>query len=354
MSSKISALTDAGTLDGTEIVPVVRGSGSPLTYANRRSTSSEIARIGTSPGGRLTLVSGTPVMQSDQTAKTTVYYCSYVHDRVPVGGLLLPIPSNEVSMGLDAGVPHVASGSVYDIFAINNGGALVTAIGPAWSSTTSRGTGAGTTELAFSGGVLTNANSLTHAWGGASGTTDYGAIAANAATYLGSIYATANGQTGMSYQPAAASGGTANILGLYNGYNRVPAQAMCRDSTSSWTTTNTSFEALNVGVSSGTKNRITWLDGLGQSPASASAFITARTANPADHTKLGVVFDATTGTPATYAQTQVTNNVELSPTPVFLTAIGLHFAQAMQAVSSGTGTYSAASVVEAMTLIVPM
>lgn len=42
---KISAETSAGALDGTEIVPVVRGTGSPPTYANRRTTAQAIANL---------------------------------------------------------------------------------------------------------------------------------------------------------------------------------------------------------------------------------------------------------------------------------------------------------------------
>lgn len=51
--TKISAETAAGTLDGTEIVPVVRASGSPATYSNLRTTAQAIADLGGGGGGGL-------------------------------------------------------------------------------------------------------------------------------------------------------------------------------------------------------------------------------------------------------------------------------------------------------------
>lgn len=43
--TKISDETSAGTLDGAEIIPVVRGSGSPIIYVNRRTTAQDIANL---------------------------------------------------------------------------------------------------------------------------------------------------------------------------------------------------------------------------------------------------------------------------------------------------------------------
>jgi hypothetical protein len=61
--TKISDETSAGTLDGTEIVPVVRVvAGSPITYLNRRSTVQEIADMTT--GGLYDLSAGVPTLAS--------------------------------------------------------------------------------------------------------------------------------------------------------------------------------------------------------------------------------------------------------------------------------------------------
>lgn len=51
--TKIENESSAGALDGAEIVPVVRGSGSPPTYANFRTTTQDIANLSV---GRLALI----------------------------------------------------------------------------------------------------------------------------------------------------------------------------------------------------------------------------------------------------------------------------------------------------------
>jgi len=380
------------------------------------------------PQGRLTLTSNTPVMTADVTGATTIYYDSHVGNLVPVGGFPLAIPGDQISMGLDAGVPHVAANAIYDIFGINNSGALVLAIGPAWlntatitvtiatpavvswtghglpegapvvftttgalptgitagttyfvgrspgansfnistsvanaaagtfvatsgtqsgthtgtNNTTIRGTGAGTTELQLSNGVWTNKNSLTHAWGGASGTTDYGAISANAATYLGSLYATAAGQTGMQFQPASAAGGSNAVLGLYNAYNRTLSVCLSRDSTASWTYASPwGWRAANGNVA----NRVTYLDGLAQSTAKGTYFAVAQPNGSATTVlQVGVNFNATTSTgPPTGGQFDANTAIfECTITAYnYLIGLGLNYCQAMEQGALATGKWFA-------------
>src|ERR1700688_1158878 len=121
------------------------GADGRLTAASNGTAASGTA----APQGRLTLTSATPVMSADALAQTTVYYDCYTGNGLSVGAVpvTLTIPSCEISMGLDAGVPHIASGSVYDIFGVSNAGTLAICAGPAWTSTTARGTGAGTTQI---------------------------------------------------------------------------------------------------------------------------------------------------------------------------------------------------------------
>ncbi len=74
-----------------------------------------------SPQGRLTLTSATPVMISDVSAGTTIYYDSYHGNQVPVwsGSAMvgLTITGDEVSMGLSA--TNHATGGNYDVFAVS-------------------------------------------------------------------------------------------------------------------------------------------------------------------------------------------------------------------------------------------
>lgn len=322
------------------------------------------------PQGRLTLTTGVPVMTADVTAATTVYYACYAGNVVPVGAggpTNLTIGSCQISMGLDAGVPRVASGSVYDIFGVNNGGTLVMCVGPAWSagggSTTARGTGAGSTALTqTNGGIWTNTNSLTNCWGGASGTTDYGTVNANAGTYLGSLYATANGQTAMQFAPAPAAGGTNNFLALYNAYNRVQIYSMSQDNTATWTTTNNTWHPANAaGAGSGLNNRITWLDGLGQSRAVASYSMSIVV--PANGAGIiGVIFDATSGNPGGITALHYDqSNIDVSTVAGgnSIISLGLHYAQAMEARDSAGGTITfdpnaTSTLMGGLTVFIPM
>jgi hypothetical protein len=363
-------------------------------------------------------------MRADVTAATTIYYDTFIGNKVPVGGTLLTIGSDEISMGLDAGVPHVAANTVYDIFGINNSGTLVIAVGPAWintatvtttvatpcvvtwnahglpegspvvftgaglpsgivagttyfvsrspaantfnisttvanaaagtfvnttgtstgtqtgtNGTTKRGTGAGTTELVLNNGVWTNANSLTHAWGGASGTTDYGTVSANAGTYLGSVYITANGQTAMQFKPAGVGGGSNNILGLYNAYNSVAVLSQELDSTANWTYNSTTWRAANGNVN----NRITWLDGLGTRNVDGT-YQTTFGANTATSTlgNIGVLFDNTNSTPlgANGVGACAATNIFMNPRGNDnFTALGLHYVQAAENSGLATSKY---------------
>ncbi len=235
----------------------------------------------------------------------------------------LTIPSDQISMGLDAVTPHVASGSVYDVFATS--GAAVCA-GPAWSSTTSRGTGAGTTELQLKSGIWTNKNSLTHCWGGASGTTDLGALSANQGTYLGSFYGTAAGQTGMAFTPAAGTGGSNTFLALYNAYNRIVTGSRSADSTASWSYNSATWRAANASNS----NRISFLDGLQQSSLTGTYFVCVGTANATANT--GVDLDSTSNAPKITTQTNVLSTALQTAvvTENFSPVLGLHFVQAVE------------------------
>jgi hypothetical protein len=294
------------------------------------------------PQGRLTLTSGKPVMTADVTAATTIYYACMYGNVVPVGAggpTNLTIGSCQISMGL-AAANHL-SGSVYDIFGVSNAGTLVICTGPAWTSATARGTGAGTTELTqTNAGLWTNANSMTNCYGGAAGVTDYGTVNANAGTYLGSFYATANGQTAMQFAPAAAAGGTNNFLALYNAYNRVPMRSMSQDSTASWTLTVASGWTT---AKASTANRITWLDGLQQSQVSASYVVFAGpNASTNTQPRCGVLFNATSGTPSGLIGGDATNNTNIgAPCAAGNSAVllGLNYAQAMEQAITATAAF---------------
>jgi len=290
------------------------------------------------PQGRLTLQTGVPVQTSDQTAKSTVYYDSFVGSLCPVwNGTTwdyLTITSDEVPVVL--ATANVVSGSLYDIFALNVTGALALAIGPAWSTATSRGSGAGTTELQFKHGIRTNKNSLTHAYGGGAGTTDYGPISANRATLLGTLYATANGQTGVALTPAAASGGSNTIVGLFNAYNGIPAVARSCETGggANWSYNSTTWRSVN----NNNNNRITFVDGV-QSVPHVGVHHSSVGGSSALYGIIGMNLDSTTAAPNVSVivgggASQFSSAIAQEN---FNPQIGLHYVQAMEAIA-GSGT----------------
>jgi hypothetical protein len=326
--------------NGTDLVRLPAGTpGQLLATQGSAANPLWLSRAVPHPQGRLTLTANTPVMAADATAQTTVRYDCYLGNGVPVWNgsffVVLSITSCEVTMGLDAGVPHIASGSLYDVFAISNGGALAICAGPAWSSSSSRGSGAGTTQITqTNGGLWTNANALTHCWGGASGTTDFGMIAASQGTYLGTFDATANGQTGMQFKTAPAAGGSANVLALWNAYNRLPVTSLERDSNSANTNSSTTPRSLD----NSTSNRVTMIDGLGQSRVVCSTMSQVITnGGSASGYLIGCNSNATTGTPGiflTFTQAAGAVNIIAAARENFPPAIGLNFYQGMEAAAN--------------------
>jgi len=243
-------------------------------------------------------------------------------------------------MGLDSVTPHIASGSVYDILGVLSGGTLNMCTGPAWTNTTSRGTGAGSTNIHQLNGIWTNTNSITNCWGGPTGIATAGTIQPSQGTYLGSLYAVSNGNTSMVISPTKLSGGTNNFVALYNGYNRVRIVSTEIDGTTSWAgAANSVWRPAN----NKTANRITVLDGLQQSNIVARfKNMLGPTAGGSTTFGIGIDLDSTSNAPNSYAGFFGTVGGAAEPTAFdsYTPQIGLHFLQAME-ISVGAGTFFA-------------
>jgi len=305
----------------------------------------------THPQGRLTLQSGSPVMTADQQTKSTIFYDSYIGGLVPVWNgatwVMLPITGDEISMGLDAVTPNIASGKVYDVVGVNSAGTLALCAGPAWTSTTARGTGAGTPELQLKNGLWTNKNILTHCWGGTLGTVDTASLGVNKGTYLGSILATSNGNTGVMIAPAGVSGGSANVVGLSNAYNRVTMHSVNIDNGADFTYAVATWRPLRGSNS----NRITFLDGLGIS--GTRCIVQVGMGNAAGQYRNGCNLDSTSATPSPLISNQTTVGQNTSILAI-VPQLGVHFVQEMEFNNSSTGNIFATSLTVEIQLDIDM
>jgi hypothetical protein len=284
------------------------------------------------PQGRLTLQSDTPVMTSDESNVTSVYYTPYIGDQIPIysGTSFANNTFSQLTMTLNTS--NQLSGDVYDLFVFLHSSVVTIGAGPAWSSTTSRGTGAGTTQLTQLDGLWVNANSITLT----NGSTSYSSITADEATYVGSIYMTANGETSMQVRPAAAAGGVANVLGVWNAYNRVKVTAYNRDDTSNWSYSTASWRAAD----NSTSNKISFLDGLQQSLVTGNYSVLVTTAPDTVGGYIGLNIDSSTTTPdiaagASSAAGQ-TSSSQSAVTETFYPVLGLHYIQAVEYASGST------------------
>lgn len=173
------------------------------------------------PGGRLTLATGIAVMTSTVSGATSVIYTPCMGNLMPMydGANFVSSAFSELSQATTDNTKSPAActtNSNYDLFVWSDSGTVRCTRGPAWSSNTVRGTGAGTTELEMLNGIYVNKNAITNG------------PAARRGTYVGTIRT--NGSSTVDYiMGGSGSGGVAVSLGVWNMYNRNLAVATCID-----------------------------------------------------------------------------------------------------------------------------
>ncbi|MET4210533.1 hypothetical protein [Bradyrhizobium sp. LA2.1] len=238
-----------------------------------------------SPQGRLTLTSNTPVMATSVTAATTVYYTStaagksvpiYNGSAVVVRQLCAAGTAGACELSAALGSNWAAS-SNYDWFVGLDSGTLRLCSGPDWSAgavagsntvgASTRGTGAGSTDLENLDGLLTNKNSMTCRY---NNTTTF-TCAVHQCTYVGSSRTGSAGQVSFTY----GSQGTAGTFYLWNAYNQAQICSASSDSTASWVYgVATPRQANNSSV-----NQFNFMSGLASGSVDASQTILARPAS---------------------------------------------------------------------------
>ena len=217
------------------------------------------------PGGRLTLVSGQPMPANDVASATEVFYTPDRHSGVWINGSFYQL-SGDLACPLDPAV--LTGGNLWDLYLAVSGGVPFLGVNttpwwasPAWQFGGDRVNAAA--KIARDPyGLWTSAMSIALDNGGAitSG------IAPNTALYVGTIVGTGNGVTCMVMRPPSAPyGGSGNVLGLYNAYNRREIKAHCWDAVPTWTNNYGGWIA--VDVANGGNNFIRYVDGLGETQA---------------------------------------------------------------------------------------
>ena len=232
-------------------------------------------------GGRWSGTSGTPTTTSDVTAITTLYWVPFL------GGNLVPIYNgtrwqlfkcgDNDTLTLDTS-GHTANNN-YDIFAVITDPADLSSFdfgtGPAWSSATSRGTGAGTTELEIYQGRYVNKVAMT----ARNGSSTY-SVAARSGTYLGTFRTTgSNGQTEDSLAKRY----------IWNAYNRRARAMRVTEATNTWAYTTATMRQANGAAG----NQLDFVQGLNEDAVSADVMASVENSSANVLVMVGIGLDAT-------------------------------------------------------------
>lgn len=301
--------------------------GSLSTEWSQLAAATPVSLPAFMPGGRLTLSSNTPVMTANVIGATTIYYTPYAHDLVGLydGTKFEPTQFTELSQALSDSTKSPAASaasSLYDMFVWNDGGTLRCTRGPAWSSATARGVGAGTTELQRVLGRYVNAFAITNG------------PAAQRGLYVGTIATNASNQVDWNLGGIAAGGSAASLF-VWNTYNRVAVRTFVGDSTNSWTYNVNTIRSSN----NSTNMRATMVVGLSEDIVEASFLQTVVATS--DDLAVGIGLDSTTA----FASQQALGYGDAISEGMFVSrwkghpGIGRHFIQALEVTISGSVTY---------------
>lgn len=276
--------------------------------------------------GRLTLQTGVPVMTTTQSAKTTIYYTPYKGRYVPIydgSSLVMTDIGGELSQATTDSTKSpaaVANNANYDLFVWNDSGTIRCTRGPAWTSDTARGTGAGTTELAGVLGIYVNAVAITNG------------PAANRGTYVGTVRSNGSAQIDHIFG-TTANPPTAGFFGIWNYYNRTQLSTFVADTATAWTYSGSTFRSAN----NSTNNRVSFISGLAEDAVHA-AYGQSSVSGASGTGVVGIGLDSTS-TPSGYSlPAGVSGASTVGPATAYFSGapqIGFHFLQAIEVASNG-------------------
>lgn len=300
-----------------------------LTLPITNATNAILLNATIFPQGRITLTTSVPVLTSTVSAATSVFYTPYIGNLVPIydGTNVIPTAVTELTITLGS---NWAANSNWDVFIASDSGTIRACTGPAWTSDTARGSGAGTTELSRTSGLILNNVTVTCRY---NNTTTF-SVAASRGTYVGSFRTGSAGQTNWVYG-AVASGGTAGLFGVWNMYNRVTVLSFTGDSTDSWATPFGTIRAANGSATM----RCSFISGITED-AFEAAYNAYGTAGVSGNFSAGIGYDTTSA--YSIGQVGFSNN----PTNIGqisgsygTTALGFHFLSANEFGANSNPTF---------------
>lgn len=271
----------------------------------------------TMPQGRLTLASATPMMTTNQLAKTTVFYALFFGNQIPLwnGTTFVMTTFTELSVATtDTTKSPAAIGAskMNDWFVWNDAGTIRVGHGPDWTNDTTR-----SLTLTRVNGLWTNTSAITNG------------PAAGFGTWVGTTRSNASSQIDWNLG-GSASTGSAGFLGLANSYNQEPVYAQTRDSGTSYTYTSSTKRQARGSA----QMQISFIS-LGENPVEAFATAVAQTGGTGTPAAtMGVGLDTTSAfTGSTSVSGGPTGTVLAGhyPSYVGIPAVGFHFVSLNQA-----------------------
>lgn len=310
-----------------ELAGMVEASGTTLVKNTNNQLAAALLLLyesqGIEPGGRLTLATSAPIPAADQAGKTTVYYTPHKHDRIKLyDGTRWKwytfVELSQATTDATKSPAAVTTNSNYDVFVWDDSGTVRATRGPAWSTDTSRGTGAGTTELEYFGGRWVNKNDVTNG------------PAARRGLYVGSIRSDSSSQI----NDKAAK------RHVWNAYNRARRHMQVIEQTLSWTYSTATWRQVN-GQTSNQLDFIVGLDNAVDAIDVRANFAGSSNVNSVSVMGGGIGIDSTT-TPS--GLTAILDTIPTSGTASgcaayvsFTPSLGRHYAAWLE-IGSGSNT----------------
>lgn len=255
---------------------------------------------------RLTLVSGTPVMTTTQSAKTTLYLTPYKGNCLSLytSSVWTFYTSAEMSLSLSG----YTANKNYDIWVYDSSG-TPTMDSTVWTNDTTRAT-----ALATQNGVYVKSGDASR-------------------RYVGTIRINSSGgQCDWKYGSAAAGGGAADF-GVWNYNNRVSVATAVKDTTDSWTYGTATWRAVNNSAT----NRVSFVTGVAEDSVNAE-YLAISLSNGSVYASTGIALNATNTFDVTGSFNSISTHAQ-STYYVGTPAAGYNYLQATEYATGANITY---------------